>query len=80
MNQPIYFDNNATTAVSPSVFEAMVPYLTEHYGNASSAYRGGRVARAAVERAREQVADLLGCEPREVVFTGCATESDNAAI
>ncbi|MDR1145389.1 MAG: aminotransferase class V-fold PLP-dependent enzyme [Verrucomicrobiales bacterium] len=80
MNQPIYFDNNATTAVSPSVFEAMVPYLTEHYGNASSAYRSGRVARAAVERAREQVADLLGCEPREVVFTGCATESDNAAI
>ncbi|MDR2463125.1 MAG: aminotransferase class V-fold PLP-dependent enzyme, partial [Verrucomicrobiales bacterium] len=79
-NKIIYFDNNATTQASPSVFEAMVPYLTEHYGNASSSYRIGRVAREAVERARAQTADLIGCEPREIVFTGCATESNNTAI
>ncbi len=72
MSKTIYFDNNATTQVSPSVFEAMVPYLTEHYGNASSAYRLGRRTREAVETARSQVAGLLGCEPREIVFTGCA--------
>ena len=78
--QIIYFDNNATTQVSPSVFESMVPYLTEHYGNASSSYRIGRVTREAVESTRAQVADLLGCEAREIVFTGCATESNNTAI
>jgi cysteine desulfurase len=76
----IYFDNNATTQVSPSVFEAMVPYLTEHYGNPSSAYRLGRATADAVEKAREQVASLLGCKAREIVFTSCGTESDNAAI
>jgi cysteine desulfurase len=80
MKKIVYFDNNATTQVSPSVFEAMVPYLTEHYGNASSAYRIGRRTREAVEQARAQVAALLGCEPREIVFTGCATESNNTAI
>jgi cysteine desulfurase len=76
----IYFDNNATTQLSPSVFEAMVPYLTEHYGNASSAYRMGRSTAQALEKAREQVAALLGCKAREIVFTSCGTESDNAAI
>jgi cysteine desulfurase len=76
----IYLDNNATTQVSPSVFEAMVPYLTEHYGNPSSAYRMGKATADAVEKAREQIASLLGCKAREIVFTSCGTESDNAAI
>lgn len=80
MSRPIYFDNNATTSVSPRVFEAMVPYLTEFYGNPSSAYGFGRRVRTAIEQAREQVAALLGCEAREVVFTSCGTESDNAAL
>ncbi len=77
----IYFDNNATTAVAPEVFEAMRPYLTEHYGNPSSAHALGRPARRAVEKAREQVAALLGAsDPREIVFTSCGSESDNWAI
>lgn len=76
----IYFDNNATTQVDPEVFEAMIPYLTTAYGNPSSAYGFGRNVRQAVERAREQVAALLGAEPREIIFTSCGTESDNTAI
>jgi cysteine desulfurase len=76
----IYFDNNATTRVAPEVFEAMIPYLTESYGNPSSAYGFGRRVGVAVEEAREQVAALLHCEAREVVFTSCGTESDNAAL
>jgi len=79
--QPIiYLDNNATTRIDPAVVEAMMPYLTEEYGNPSSAYGfGSRVARA-VENARESVAALLGCEPGEILFTSCGTESNNAAI
>ena len=76
----IYFDNNATTRTDPAVLKAMMPYLTEEYGNPSSAYRFGKRAADAVERAREQVATLLGCEPKEVLFTSCGTESNNAAI
>ena len=77
----IYLDNNATTAVAPEVFEAMRPYLTEHYGNPSSAHSLGRTMKAAVERAREQVAELIGAaETNEVVFTSCGSESDNWAI
>ncbi len=76
----IYLDNNGTTRVAPAVFEAMVPWLTEHYGNPSSLYPSARRARQAVEDAREQVALLLGCQPRQVIFTSCGTESDNAAI
>lgn len=77
----IYLDNNATTAVAPEVFEAMRPYLTEHYGNPSSAHSLGRTMKAAVERAREQVAELVGAaETNEVVFTSCGSESDNWAI
>ena len=79
-HKTIYFDNNATTRVSPSVFEAMVPYLTEYYGNPSSAYRIGRQVNTAVEEARAQVAELLGCEAKEIIFTSCGTESDNTAI
>jgi len=76
----IYFDNNATTKIDPGVVKAMMPYLTEEYGNPSSAYRFGKKSAEAVERARGQVAHLLGCEPKEVLFTSCGTESNNAAI
>ena len=76
----IYFDNNATTKTDPAVVKAMMPYLTEEYGNPSSAYRFGKRAADAVAHARAQVAQLLGCEPKEVLFTSCGTESNNAAI
>jgi cysteine desulfurase len=77
----IYLDNNATTRVAPEVFEAMRPYLTEHYGNPSSAHSLGRQMKAAVELAREQVAGLLGAsDTNEIVFTSCGSESDNWAI
>jgi cysteine desulfurase len=82
MSQPdlIYFDNNATTKIDPAVVNAMMPYLTEEYGNPSSAYRFGKKSAEAVEHARAQVAALLGCEPREILFTSCGTESNNSAI
>ena len=76
----IYLDNNATTRVDPAVLEAMLPYLTELYGNPSSAYRFCKQVDAALETARAQVAGLLGCEPQEIVFTSCGTEATNAAI
>jgi cysteine desulfurase len=77
----IYLDNNATTRVAPEVRDAMLPYLAELYGNPSSAHTFGREMRRAVERAREQVAELLGArEAREIVFTSCGSESDNWAI
>lgn len=76
----IYLDNNATTRVDPAVLEAMLPYLTELYGNPSSAYRFGKQVDTALETARTQVAGLLGCEPQEIVFTSCGTEATNAAI
>lgn len=82
MHRPalLYFDNNATTALDPAVVEAMLPFLTESYGNPSSAYRfGSRVGRA-LEGAREQVAALLGCEAREIIFTSCGTEGSNTAL
>src|ERR1700680_1585607 len=76
----VYLDNNATTPVLPEVFEAMRPYFAEHFGNASSIHHHGQETRAAVERARESVAALLGCRPAEVVFTSGGTEGDNLAI
>jgi cysteine desulfurase len=76
----IYLDNNATTRVAPEVFEAMVPFLTEHYGNPSSAYSFGKRVEGHLKEAREKVASLLGCTPKEIIFTSCGTESDNAAI
>ena len=76
----IYFDNNATTQVDPAVLEAMLPYLRDQYGNPSSAYSFGKRAADAVSKAREQVAALLKCDPSEIVFTSCGTESDNSAI
>src|SRR6266496_2128666 len=76
----IYLDNNATTPVLPEVFEAMRPYFGEQFGNASSIHHHGQETRAAVERARESVAELLGCRASEVVFTSGGTEGDNLAI
>src|ERR1700683_1092505 len=76
----IYLDNNATTPVLPEVPEAMRPYFGEHFGNASSIHHHGQQTRAAVERARDSVASLLGCRPAEIVFTSGGTEGDNLAI
>ena len=77
----IYLDHNATTPLHPEVLEAMLPYMTEHFGNGASIHAYGRDARNAIDTAREQVADLIGAKsPTEVVFTGCGTEADNYAI
>lgn len=76
----IYLDHSATTAVDPRVVEAMLPYWTEMWGNPSSIYGLGRRASAALEDARARIARLLNCQPAEIVFTGCGTESDNLAI
>lgn len=79
-DQIIYLDNNATTQLDPAVIEEMLPFLTEYYGNPSSGYTFGRQVRRAIDLARERVAALLGCEPSEIVFTSCGTESNNAAV
>lgn len=77
----IYLDNNATTRVAPEVIAAMHPYLVDYYGNPSSAHSLGREMKSAIERAREQVAGVLGAaDPNEIVFTSCGSESDNWAI
>lgn len=77
----IYLDNNATTMIDPKVVEAMMPYFTTYYGNPSSQHGFGVPVEKAIERAREQVADLIGAEhPDEIIFTSCASESDNAAL
>lgn len=78
--RPIYLDYNATTPVLPEVLDAMLPYLMERFGNPSSLHPYGREARRGVDRAREQVADLLGCYPDEIIFTSGGTESNNLAI
>jgi cysteine desulfurase len=76
----VYLDNNASTPVLPEVLESMRPCFVEHFGNASSIHHHGQETRAAVERARESLADLLGCRPAEIVFTGGGTEADNLAV
>jgi len=76
----IYLDHNATTAVDPAVLDAMLPYFSAEFGNASSIHTFGQRARAAVETAREQVAALINARPQEIVFTSGGTESDNQAI
>jgi cysteine desulfurase len=78
--QRVYLDNNATTPLLPEVFEAMRPHFLEKFGNASSIHQQGQQARAAVEHAREQVAELLNCRSAEVVFTSGGTEGDNLAL
>ncbi|MBV9087985.1 MAG: aminotransferase class V-fold PLP-dependent enzyme, partial [Acidobacteriaceae bacterium] len=76
----VYLDNNATTPVLPEVEAALRPYFFEHFGNASSIHHHGQQARAAVERARESVAELLGARAAEIVFTSGGTEADNLAL
>lgn len=76
----VYLDHAATTPLRPEVLDAMQPYLTEHFGNASSLHGAGRRARLGLDEARETVARLLGAKPREIVFTGGGTEADNLAI
>jgi len=76
----IYFDHAATTALDARVLDAMLPYFTTEYGNASSIYTLGRHAMQAIDSAREQAAEVLGCRPTEITFTGCGSESDNLAI
>ncbi|MCS5667908.1 MAG: aminotransferase class V-fold PLP-dependent enzyme [Dehalococcoidia bacterium] len=76
----VYMDHAGTTALDPKVLEAMIPYFSKHFGNPSSLHSVGQEARYALDEARERVAGVLNCRPREVVFTGGGTESDNAAI
>ncbi|GAC1426842.1 MAG: cysteine desulfurase NifS [Ktedonobacteraceae bacterium] len=76
----IYLDHAATTALDPRVLEAMIPYFTTEYGNASSIYTLGRHAMQAIDRSREQVAEVIHSRPTEIAFVGCGSESDNLAI
>src|SRR5215218_10070079 len=76
----VYLDHSATTPVDPRVVEAMLPYLTQKFGNPSSVHFYGQEARAAVDRARREVADLVGARPNEIVFTSGGTESNNLAV
>ncbi len=80
MDKIVYFDNNATTMVSPEVRAAMEPFFTELYGNPSSMHKFGGQVKKYVEEARAKVAELLGCQSEEIIFTSCGTESDSTAI
>ena len=80
MGDKIYMDNAATTPLKKEVLDAMMPYLTEEYGNASSIYKTGREARSAVDKAREDIANAIGAKANEVYFTSCGSEADNWAI
>ncbi len=80
MDKMIYLDNAATTPVKEEVLNEMLPYFTKRYGNASSIYSIGRESKKAIEEAREKTARALGCEPREIYFTGSGTEADNWAV
>ncbi len=78
--QPIYLDHSATTPVDPRVVEAMLPYFTDKFGNASSLHRWGQAALAGRDESRRTIADILCARPNEIVFTGCGSESDNLAL
>ena len=80
MDKVVYLDNSATTPVKKEVLDAMIPYFTENFGNASSIYKTGRKAKEALEEAREKVAKALGAESNEIYFTGSGSEADNWAI
>ncbi|MGA2916745.1 MAG: cysteine desulfurase NifS [Sedimentisphaerales bacterium] len=80
MSKVIYFDNNATTKVAPEVLDAMLPFLKDLYGNPSSMHTFGGQVEKYIRQSRESLAELLGCDSSEIVFTSCGTESDNAAI
>ena len=80
VNDIIYMDNHATTPIASEVLDAMLPYLTTHFGNAASTHPYGIAAKDSVDKSRHQVANLLGCSPEEIIFTSGATESDNLAI
>src|SRR5436190_20140608 len=81
MHPPVYLDHAATTPVRPEVLEVMLPYLTDQsFGNPSSAHRFGRAARAGIEQARRQIAEALGAEPGQIIFTSGGTEADNLGI
>ena len=75
-----YFDHAATTAVKEEVLKEMLPYFSIEYGNPSSIYSIGRKAKKAIEEARERIARVINCNPKEIYFTGCGSESDNIAI
>src|SRR5688572_1029549 len=80
IKQRIYFDNAATTAMDKEVVEAMLPYMTDHFGNPSSIYSHGRETRMAIEHSRKSVAKILGVKPGSIFFTSGGTESNNTAI
>ena len=80
MTRQVYLDNNATTAVHPEVLDAMLPFFRTSFGNPSSVHWAGRAVKSALEEARDRVATLINCDSSEVVFTSCATESNNTAI
>lgn len=73
----VYLDYSATTPVKEEVLQAMIPYFTENFGNPSSLYSGGLNSKAAIDKARKQLADLINASPEEIVFTGSGTEADN---
>ena len=80
MDKEIYFDHAATTAVKPEVVQAMLPYFTENFGNASTVYKLGEKSKAALDASRITVANAIGCDKNEIFFTSCGSESDNWAI
>ena len=80
LNHPVFLDNNGTTLLDPRVLEVMLPYLSDQYGNATSRHSFGRSARQALDQAREQVAEVCGAHPTQVIFTASGTEADNFAI
>lgn len=80
MDLPVYLDHNATTPLAPGVLDTMTRYLRDEFGNPSSGHHYGQAPRQAVATARAQVADLLGAQPEQVVFTGCGSEANTLAI